>query len=171
MDALVRRARPGDGEAMSRIFDQAARAASTHFLPARGLAELDTPPERWERDIAAEGVDALVVEHDNQVVAFAVVRPTQDPDGDPAHTGELDTFYALPSVWGLGVGRTLMGHALEALRARGFEEATLWTAEENRRSRRVYEAAGWRLDAGRRQKTFIGVEFGELRYRIGLAGR
>jgi|SRR2546430_1345051 len=86
MDALVRRARPGDGEAMSRIFDQAARAASTHFLPARGLAELDTPPERWERDIAAEGVDALVAEHDNQVVAFAVVarhriptaiRPTQ----------------------------------------------------------------------------------------------
>src|SRR6266550_2684971 len=140
MDALVRRARPGDGEAMSRIFDQAARAASTHFLPARGVAE-----------------------HDNQVVAFAVVRPTQDPDGDPAHTGELDTFYALPSVWGLGVGRTLMGHALEALRARGFEEATLWTAEENRRSRRVYEAPGWRLDAGRRQKTFIGVEFRELR--------
>src|SRR2546423_15607913 len=108
MDALVRRARPGDGEAMSRIFDQAARAPSTHFRPARGLAELDTPPERWERDIAAEGVDALVAEHDNQVVAFAVVRPTQDP-----HIGELDTFYALPSVWGLGVGRTLMAHALE----------------------------------------------------------
>jgi GNAT superfamily N-acetyltransferase len=171
MDALVRCARPGEGEAMSRVLDQAGRAAWTHFLPASGLAELRIPPERWERDIAAEEVDALVAECDGQLIAFAVARPTQDLDGDPTRTGELDTLYALPSVWGRGVGRTLMADALEALRARGFEDATLWTAEENRRSRRVYEAGGWRLDGGRRRKTFIGVEFGELRYRIALRGR
>ena len=173
MDVLTRPARPGDAESISRVFDESGRAAWTHFLPAEGLAGLDTPPERWERDIAAEEIVCLVAERDGEVVGFAVVRPTRDPDGDPARTGELDTFYALPSVWGHGVGRTLMADALGALRERRFDEATLWTAEENHRSRRVYEAAGWRLDGGRRQKTFIGVEFGELRYRIGLgsAGR
>jgi GNAT superfamily N-acetyltransferase len=97
------------------------------------------------------------------------VRPTRDEQGNRERTGELDTFYALPSVWGIGVGRMLMGHALDALRERGFEEATLWTAEWNQRAQRVYEAAGWRRDGARRRKTFVGVEFGELRYRIGLA--
>jgi GNAT superfamily N-acetyltransferase len=142
-----------------------------HFLPPDGLAGLDTPAERWEQDIAAEDAVALVAERDGEVVGFAVVRPTCDADGDPERTGELDTFYALPSVWGQGVGRTLMAQALDTLREEGFEEATLWTAEENHRSRHVYETAGWRLDGARRPKTFIGVQFDELRYRIGIAGR
>jgi RimJ/RimL family protein N-acetyltransferase len=171
MDVLTRRARPGDGEAMSRVFDESGRASWTNFLPAEGLAGLDIPAERWERDIAAAEVVALVAERDGEVVAFAVVRPTQDAGSNPGRTGELDTLYALPSAWGRGVGRMVMSQALDALRELGFEEATLWTAEENHRSRHLYEAAGWRLDGARRRKTFIGVEFTELRYRIGLGGQ
>jgi GNAT superfamily N-acetyltransferase len=170
MDVLTRRARPGDGEAMSRVFDESGRASWTNFLPAEGLAGLDIPAERWERDIAAAEVVALVAERDGEVVAFAVVRPTQDAGSNPGRTGELDTLYALPSAWGRGVGRMVMSQALDALRELGFEEATLWTAEENHRSRHLYEAAGWRHGA-RRRKTFIGVEFTELRYRIGLGGQ
>ena len=171
MDVLTRHARPGDGEAMSRVLDESGRAAWTHFLPAEGLAGLDTPAERWERDIAAEEVVAFVAERDGEVVAFAVVRPTRDAGGDPGRTGELDTLYALPSAWGQGVGRMMVSQALDALRELAFEEATLWTAEENHRARHVYEAAGWRLDGARRRKTFIGVQFTELRYRISLDRR
>jgi hypothetical protein len=61
-----------------------------------------------------------------------------------------------------------MRAALDTLRARAYREAILWTAEENRRPRRIYEAAGWILDGARRSKTFLGVTLTELRYRIRL---
>lgn len=169
MNVLVRPARRGDGKAMSRIFLAAARAAWTHFLPAEGLARLSSPPERWERDIwAGPRVVALVAERGEEVIGFAVIRPSQDPDADPGRTGELDTIYALPAVWASGIGRALLEGALGALRGAGFEDATLWTAIENARSRRFYEGAGWRPDGAERQKAFAGAEFVELRYRISL---
>jgi len=110
----------------------------------------------------------LVAEHAGELVAFAVVRRSMDTDADPWRTGELDTFYALPSSWGRGVGQRLMRAALDALRARRYREATLWTAEQNERPRRIYEAAGWEFDGAQRQRTFLGVELIELRYRITL---
>lgn len=165
MDLLVRPARPGDGAAISRVFLAATRAGWADFLPADGLRALDSPAERWERELASG--QALVAERDGEIVAFAVVRPSRDEDADPDRVGELDTIYVLPSVWGQGAGRSLMTAALDVLRASGFREATLWTAEQNARPRHVYEAAGWRLDGTRRQRTFLGVELIELRYRIG----
>jgi hypothetical protein len=62
-----------------------------------------------------------------------------------------------------------MGEVLAALRAAGFAEATLWTAEENRRPRSIYEVAGWRVDGTVKEKTYLGVSFNELRYRIALS--
>jgi GNAT superfamily N-acetyltransferase len=166
MDVPVRPARPGDGGAIGRIFVASARAAWAHFLPTDGLAAVSSPPERWRHATGRQVV--LVAERDGQVVAFAVIRPSHDEGVDRASVGELDAFYALPSVWGLGVGRALMAATLDALRGQGFRAATLWTAEQNQRPRRIYQAAGWRLDGGHRRKTYLGVEFVELRYRIAL---
>jgi GNAT superfamily N-acetyltransferase len=60
---------------------------------------------------------ALVSEADGGlVIGFAVLRLSEDADADPS-TGELDLIYTAPSVWGRGVGRALMGAALEHLRA------------------------------------------------------
>ncbi|HME71817.1 MAG TPA: GNAT family N-acetyltransferase [Myxococcota bacterium] len=135
-------------------------------MPPERLALLHSPAERWER--AAPHEVTLVAEHAGELVAFAVVRRSMDTDADPWRTGELDTFYALPSSWGRGVGQRLMRAALDALRARRYREATLWTAEQNERPRRIYEAAGWEFDGAQRQRTFLGVELIELRYRITL---
>ena len=151
---------------MARVFLEAARAAWAHFLPADRLAVLESSPERWERQAPQEAT--LVAERGGDVVGFAVVRGSMDAGEDPSLTGELDTFYALPSSSGRGVGRLLMRAALDTLRARGCREATLWTAEQNERPRRIYEAAGWRPDGARRPKAFLGVALVELRYRIVL---
>jgi GNAT superfamily N-acetyltransferase len=102
------------------------------------------------------------------VVGFAIVRPGGDEDTDEATVGELDGFYTHPSVWGQGVGRSLLGEALAFARQAGFREATLWTAEANHRPRRIYERAGWQLDGARRDRTHLGVPFVELRYRLSL---
>jgi len=101
-------------------------------------------------------------------VAFARIRRSPDSDAHPVRTGELDTFYALPPSWGRGVGRFVMRAVLDALRSQGYSEATLWTAEQNRRPRQIYEAAGWKLDGAERLKVFLGAELRELRYRIAL---
>src|SRR5271157_3172019 len=84
------------------VFVEAARTAWAHFLPPERLALLHSPAERWER--AAPHEVTLVAEHAGELVAFAVVRRSMDTDADPWRTGELDTFYALPSSWGRGVG-------------------------------------------------------------------
>lgn len=166
MEILVRSARPADAAIIGRIFVEAARNAWAHFLPEDRLALLDSPAGRWERE--AQDEVTLLAELGGELVAFAVIRGSMDGDADPGGTGELDTFYALPSSWGRGVGQLLMQAALDTLRAQGYREATLWTAEQNERPRRIYEAAGWELDGARRLKTFLGVEFVELRYRIAL---
>jgi GNAT superfamily N-acetyltransferase len=99
------------------------------------------------------------------VVGFAVTRPSGDAGAGPV-TGEVDGFYVHPGSWGRGAGRALLDAAVAALRVGGFRDATLWTAAENHRPRRIYETAGWRVDGTDRRRAFDGVEFVEVRYRI-----
>jgi GNAT superfamily N-acetyltransferase len=158
---------------MAEVFVAAARQGWAHMYPSDGLAQLQAP-EAWmlkEIENPEPRRSVLVAESDGLVAGFAVVRPSQDEDADRRLVGELDTFYSSPSMWGRGVGRALMREALAALRAAGFAEATLWTAEENHRPRAIYEAAGWQLDGNRREKSYLGVSFREVRYRIALSQR
>ncbi len=164
----VRRAQPGDLEAMRRAKHAAGLAAWQHILPRPTLERLGMPP-RWEdtvRDPAPRSA-ALVVELEGSVVGFAIVRPSDDDDALPS-TGELDGFFTLPDAWGRGAGRSLLSAAVEVLRDAGFRQATLWTAADNTRPRRVYDAAGWMIDGAERQRTFDGVNLTEVRYRIRL---
>jgi|1185.fasta_scaffold00997_4 GNAT superfamily N-acetyltransferase len=141
MPVLVRPATPDDAEAMRRIYLAAGREAWAEFLPA---AEIGA------NDAAFSGDLGFVAEEDGAVVGFAWLRGS-----------ELDTLYTHPGVWGRGAGRALMDAALA-----GLPEATLWTAEQNARARRVYERYGWRPDGEKREKTYVGVTFTELRYKI-----
>jgi GNAT superfamily N-acetyltransferase len=169
MEHLVRRARAADLPAMVAIKHDAGVAAWDHILPPPVVEGLPFP-ERWAEaiDAADPRVGVLVVEADAHVVGFAVTRPSGDADAD-AGTGELDGFYVEPGSWGRGAGRALLEAAVEALREADFHDATLWTADENHRPRRIYETAGWRTDGAERHRTLGGVEFVELRYRIALA--
>jgi len=141
MPVLVRPATPDDADAMRRVYLAAGREAWAHFLPAEQVGASGT---------AFSGDRGFVAEEDGEVVGFAWLRES-----------ELDTLYTDPRVWGRGAGRALMDAALA-----GLPEATLWTAEQNTRARRVYERYGWRPDGGRREKTYAGVTFTELRYTI-----
>ena len=169
MNLLVRPALPGDLAAIVAIKHDAGVAAWDHILPPTVLEELPFP-DRWAEaiDAADPRVRVLVVEVDARVTGFAVTRPSGDADAD-ASTGELDGFYVEPGSWGRGVGRALLEAAVAALGAADFYDATLWTASENHRPRRIYETAGWHTDGTDRRRAFGGVEFVELRYRIALS--
>jgi RimJ/RimL family protein N-acetyltransferase len=164
----LRAATPADLAAMARAKQDAGVAAWPHILPPELIGQLPFP-ERWSRAIThpPARTRVLVAEERGAVVAFAITRPSADDDADE-QIGELDGFYAVPEVWGRGVGRALLAAALEALREDGFSHATLWTAVDNHRPRRIYETAGWRLDGTVRHRHLAGAEFDELRYRLRL---
>jgi GNAT superfamily N-acetyltransferase len=161
----LRAAAPADLAAMARVKQDAGVAAWPHIVPPELISQLPFP-ERFTGAVTnpPARTRALVAEQGKAVVAFAITRPSADDDAD-GQVGELDGFYAAPEVWGHGVGRALLAAAVEALRGEGFSHATLWTAVDNHRPRRMYETAGWRLDGTLRHRHLGGAEFDELRYR------
>jgi len=164
----VRPAAKADLAAMAAAKLDAGTAAWPHIFPAEVLSQLGFP-ERWGAAVADPPLrtHALVAEVDGKVVGFAIVRPSADDDASP-ETGELDGFYTAPATWGRGAGLALMAAAIEVLREDGFATATLWTATDNHRPRRIYERAGWRLDGTTRNRNLGGIAFEELRYRTRL---
>lgn len=171
MTVKIRSALPGDLPAMVAIKHDAGLVAWGHILPPEVIETLPFPP-RWGEAIASPDprTSTLLAEVDGRVVGFAITRPSGDADASP-QTGELDAFYTDPGVWGIGAGRALLAGATGQLRDAGFGDATLWTAELNHRPRRVYEVAGWRVDGAERDRSFGGVEFTEVRYRLVNIGR
>ena len=157
---LIRAATPDDWPAMRQVFMDAGMAAWSHIVPADTL-EQNEPPDRWN---PLRATDVLVADVDGAVAGFVYMRASEDADAT-ATVGEIDSFYTHPSVWGQGVGRSLMAAAITHLRELGFGEATLWTEHRNHRPRRFYERAGWTLDGAERHKEYRGTALIELRYR------
>jgi GNAT superfamily N-acetyltransferase len=164
----IRRAGADDLPSMVAIRHDAGLAAWPHILPPAVFESLPFP-DRWSQAVGSsdELVSVLVAEEDGQVIGFALTRPSGDADAAPT-TGELDGFYVDPRSWGRGAGRALLSAATDALQQADFVDATLWTAVENHRPRRIYETAGWRADGTDRRRELGGVSFVEVRYRLGL---
>ena len=169
MEIQLRSAEPRDAEAMASLYVSAARQAWSQIFGVANLASLAPPVDALRRRIGASGSDehVIVAELDGEVRGYAIVRLSADDDASGT-TGELDAIYTDPSVWGRGIGRALLASAAQSLAERGFAEATLWTAEANERPRLVYAAAGWEPDGTARDRTWRGVRFRELRYRVAL---
>jgi GNAT superfamily N-acetyltransferase len=164
----VRVAVSADLPALERAKREAGITAWPHILPPEVIEQLSFP-ERWVEAVTAPPARTAVLagELNGTVAGFAIIRPSADDDATP-ETGELDGFYVAPDAWGRGVGRALLTSALDRLRDQGFGQATLWTAVDNHRPRRIYEIGGWRLDGTVRHRQLGGFEFHEVRYRIGL---
>jgi L-amino acid N-acyltransferase YncA len=166
----VRPAHESDVETMAALYVTAARQGWAHIYGERNLETVQPPVDHLRGEMASTDPrqQVLVADREGRVIAYAVVRPSQDEDADSSRVGELDALYCDPQVWGQGIGRTLMASAIDALRRSGFAEATLWTSKDNHRPRRIYEVAGWTLDGTTRDKPWRGATWRELRYRFRL---
>ncbi|MFI9208241.1 GNAT family N-acetyltransferase [Streptomyces sp. NPDC053253] len=181
MTTAIREATPDDAAALAAVHVLSWRAAYGDLLPGPYLDALD-PEERaavWRARLAAPDRPTVLLATGagGRVVAFSCFRAwpeetPDEPDGsgaagvlDPATTAELAALYALPEVWGTGVGRELLAASTEALAAAGFRTAALWVFAGNARGRRFYEAAGWRPDGASVRDVTGGRELEELRYR------
>lgn len=170
----IRHATLDDAQAIAELHVRAWQWAYQGLMPADYLASLDGMiPERIERRISQlrdlpPHVRWWLAELDGQLLGFAMTGPSRDSDVTP-ETVEVYAIYLAQEAAGKGVGRALFAHAVDDLRQRGFNQATLWVLDTNQRARRFYEAAGWTPDGTSKiDDSHPGTTLHEVRYRITL---
>ena len=147
-DVRIRPARRADLTALGRL---GALLVSTHhgFDPKRFIAA--TP--RTERGYAsflgsqleARDVAVLVAEENDTVIGYAYVGvEASDYMSLRGPAGVLHDVVVDPEHRGRGVGRMLLGAALEFLRSRGAPRVVLSTAARNADAQRLFARAGFR---------------------------
>jgi len=121
---------------------------------------------RLAEALAADGVHSTLAYVGDALAGWITYGANRDPDAGP-RTAEVRSLFVDPGQWRSGVGTALMAHALDALAAGGYEEATLWSFDVNHRANGFYERQGFRRDgAGQRREFSAGAL--EVRYRRNL---
>ncbi|MFE7600726.1 GNAT family N-acetyltransferase [Streptomyces sp. NPDC057494] len=165
----IREALPEDAAALAAVHVRSWRAAYRDLVPGPYLDALDIEERAavWHARLTAPDRPSVLVATDDggHPVAFSCFRACPDEEFAPGTTAELAALYALPEVWGTGVGRALLSASTEMLIAGGFRAAVLWVFAGNARGRRFYEAAGWRADGSSVREETGGRVLEELRYR------
>jgi len=170
----IRRALADDALGVAGVHVRSWQAAYRGLLPDLYLDQLDVERRRvgWTQTIAEtdwpRSGTLVAAEANANIVGLAHVGPARDDDVDPVVVGELAAIYALPEVWGSGVGRRLMAAAVNMLRDAGNAQAILWVLEGNDRAQRFYEIGGWQLDGAAQDIVIADTPLAEVRYRLVL---
>jgi ribosomal protein S18 acetylase RimI-like enzyme len=163
---IVRPARPED---VDDVVDIGLTSWREGF---RGVVPRDLMPDpaglraRIQERIAERGPPIAVAELDGSVRGWITFGATRDADAGPS-VGEIWALNVHPDAWRRGIGRQLVGYALERLERAPFSEATLWTFRDTPRSRSFYEALGFRPDGATQRRHASGGAI-EVRYRLRL---
>jgi GNAT superfamily N-acetyltransferase len=106
-----------------------------------------------------------------QVVGFAAVGPSQDPDASPL-TGELTALGVHPQARGAGHGSRLVNAAVESLREAGADTVHAWLLAGDEATRAFLLAAGLAPDGAWRDRVVSpgGDTTREVRLVASLAG-
>jgi GNAT superfamily N-acetyltransferase len=167
MDVDCRPATPADLPAIAEIRVRSWQDAYRGSVPQDYLDRLDPAVElARRRDRPLDGQH--VAELGGNVVGWLAVGPYRADEGEQVpgpSCGEVGAIYALPEVWGRGVGRALMTYGLGELRRLGLQPVLLWVLAANERARRFYQAAGFRADGMTADFEVGGATLPELRYR------
>jgi ribosomal protein S18 acetylase RimI-like enzyme len=134
-----------DAPAIAAVHVRSWQAAYEPILKPEYLASLsiDARAGRWREILLAQESTTLVVRDSGLVLGFVSHGKCRDKDA-PQDQGEIWALYAEPSAWRRGIGRELLGQALEHLRAGGFKAISLWVLSGNTRGRAFYEACGFK---------------------------
>lgn len=141
MSILVRRARPDDVPAMSRIM-----TASIVELCAADHANNPAAIAAWTSNKTPEGVAAMLA-NANLLMFVAMASNGVGAVGAVTRSGEVALNYVAPDMRFLGLSKALLARLEAELRALGYKEGRL---EATATARLFYERAGWRPLARRR---------------------
>ncbi len=166
----IRLATVEDVPVLAKVHVDAWRAAyrgvvSDSFLNGFTCAKRETT---FREMLKSDSQATCVAEERGGILGFFTVGACRDSDADADLTGEIWGIYIAPLHWRKGVGTHLAAKAQQMLTSTGYEEATLWVSEGNRRAREFCEALGFRPDGVCKQLDF-GVLLTAVRYRKALA--
>ncbi|MEX1006201.1 MAG: GNAT family N-acetyltransferase [Acidimicrobiia bacterium] len=159
----IRRARPGEGTAISRVRVGSWQAVYRGLMPDELLDGMTVDGSHWDEAIlsATAQTSLLVIDDGGEIVGFSVLGPDRDGAED---TGEIVAIYLQPGVWDQGYGWALMEHSVVELRDHGFRRAVLWVLSTNDRARRFYETAAWIADGAEKVEHWEGHPLPHTRY-------
>jgi ribosomal protein S18 acetylase RimI-like enzyme len=155
-DASVRLARETDTPAVGLVQATVWREAYASVLPAQVLETFEPQAfaSVWRRSIAAPppGVYRLLVAcAGDQVVGFAAIGPSQDPDASPG-TGELSAVGVHPQARRVGHGSRLLNAAVDTLRGAGADRLHTWVLASDEATRAFLLEAGLDPDGAFRDR-------------------
>jgi ribosomal protein S18 acetylase RimI-like enzyme len=139
---MVRRAGPGDAEAIARVHVATWRTTYRGLLPGDFLDSLSEShyADRWRRGIDDASTRVYVAEHDGVIAGFASCG--RERAGEDGFRGELYALYVDGHAQGLGYGSELVRAAVDGLREMAIGDMIVWVHRENAAARSFYERLG-----------------------------
>jgi ribosomal protein S18 acetylase RimI-like enzyme len=155
-DASIRLARPNDASAVGSVQAAIWRSAYGKILPRDVVEELDPAIfARVWRDSLKQPPSPrhvlLVACAGEQVVGFAALGPSADPDADET-SGEVLELGIHPEARRSGHGSRLLNAAVDTLRDMGFRSMALWLLARDEDTRAFLTAAGLSPDSAYRDR-------------------
>jgi ribosomal protein S18 acetylase RimI-like enzyme len=135
-DSAIRRATPGDADAVARLLHDFQREFDE---PSPGADALE---ERYADLIRNRDMTVLLAGEGPDGFAQIRYRPWVYSAGPQAHS-YLEELYVVPSLRGQGIGRALLEAALDMARSEGASHMELGTSETDTAARALYESAGF----------------------------
>jgi ribosomal protein S18 acetylase RimI-like enzyme len=138
----VRRATPGDAEAVARLLHDFQEEFDE---PSPGVEALTG---RYEELIRNRDMTVLLAGDGPDGFVQIRYRPWVYSAGPNAHS-YLEELYVVPGLRGNGIGRALLEAAMDTARGEGATHMELGTSEDDRAARALYESAGFVNREGR----------------------
>ncbi|MEM7206412.1 MAG: GNAT family N-acetyltransferase [Pseudomonadota bacterium] len=129
MKISLKDASPGDFHRIAEILI----TSRIHHLPYAPSPHTEEETECWVKNVLFQSGDVTLALSDNEIVGVLAVN-------ESAGVGWIDQMYIAPDFVGLGIGSTLMKHALEVLP----RPIRLYTFQQNQGARRFYERYGFK---------------------------
>ena len=155
-DASVRVARESDAPAVGLVQATVWREAYAAVLPPEVVEAFEPAAftRAWRSSLASppQGVYRLLAAcAGEQVVGFASVGPSQDPDAS-ALTGELTAIAVHPQARRVGHGSRLLNAAVDTLRGAGADTIHAWLLASDEQTRGFFVRAGLSPDGAFRDR-------------------
>ena len=164
---LVRPARYGDVDDIVAIGVRSWEEGYRGVVPPGLLPDTAGLRARIRQRIAERVPSIAVGVLDGDVCGWLTFGASRDADAGPS-VAEIWALNVDPAAWRKGIGRELVGYALEHLASAPFAEVTLWTFRDTPRSRSFYEAMGFEADGSTQRREASGGTI-EVRDRLALA--
>jgi GNAT superfamily N-acetyltransferase len=163
----VRLARTSDVDGIADVNVRSWRQRFATMLPAEVLDAMDPSDLAmvWASGILnppTTGHRLLVAVEGNDVVGYAAIGPSQDPDAESG-TGELLALEVDPDQQQLGHGSRLLAAAVDHARAGGLDTVLVWCPLDDEARRGFLQSAGWAPDSAYRDLAVGRADQGEDR--------